>query len=183
MIRHHGTTTNLPRVKKLLVIGLILGVAACAASGSAKPLVGTPGAKVATDFTIDLVGGGSFTLSKALQDKPVVINFWASWCPPCRQEMPDLDAVARAIPGVQFIGVAIDDSPSNAAAYASQIGTSYPIAVDEDYTLDDAYAIQYLPQTWIIDRNGTVIRSVIRAVTAEELTAWIEEDLGIKAGS
>jgi thiol-disulfide isomerase/thioredoxin len=170
-------------VKKLLVIGLILGVAACAATTTSKPLVGKPGAKVATDFTIDLLDGGSFTLSRELQSRPVIINFWASWCPPCRQEMPDLDAVARAIPGVQFIGVAIDDTPSNAAAYAAEVGTSYPIAVDSDYALDDAYAIQYLPQTWIIDTDGTVARSVIRAVTAEELTAWIAEDLGIKPGS
>lgn len=170
-------------MKKLLIIGLIVGVAACAATSTSKPLVGKPGAQVATDFTIDLLDGGSFTLSRALQDKPVIINFWASWCPPCRQEMPDLDAVARAIPGVQFIGVAIDDSVSNAAAYAAQVGTSYPIAVDLDYALDDAYAIQYLPQTWIIDEDGTVTRSVIRAVTAEELTAWIAEDLGIKPES
>jgi len=170
-------------VKKLLIVALILGLAACSLNGTATPLVGTPGAQVATDFTIDLIGGGTFTLSNVLQDKPVILNFWASWCPPCRQEMPDLDTVARATPGVQFIGIAVDDVPSNASAYAAQIGVSYPIAVDEDYVVNDAYAVQYLPQTWIIDRNGTVTRSVVRAVTAEELTGWIAQDLGIKPES
>ena len=170
-------------MKKLLIVALVLGLAACSLNGTATPLVGTPGAKVATDFTIDLIGGGTFTLSKTLEDKPVVLNFWASWCPPCRQEMPELDAVARATPDVQFIGIAVDDVASNAAAYAAQIGVSYPIAVDEDYVVNDAYAVQYLPQTWIIDRNGTVTRSVVRAVTADELTAWIAQDLGIKSGS
>jgi thiol-disulfide isomerase/thioredoxin len=167
-------------VKKLLIVATMLGLVACSSlNGTSTPIVGTPGAKVATDFTVDLIGGGTFTLSKVLRDKPVVLNFWASWCPPCRQEMPDLDAVARATPGVQFIGIAVDDVASNATAYAAQIGVSYPIAVDEDYTVNDAYAVQYLPQTWIIDRNGTVTRSVVRAVTAEELTAWIAPDLGV----
>jgi thiol-disulfide isomerase/thioredoxin len=167
-------------VKKLLIVAMMLGLVACSSlNGTSTPIVGTPGAKVATDFTVDLIGGGTFTLSKVLRDKPVVLNFWASWCPPCRQEMPDLDAVARATPGVQFIGIAVDDVASNATAYAAQIGVSYPIAVDEDYTVNDAYAVQYLPQTWIIDRNGTVTRSVVRAVTAEELTAWIAQDLGV----
>jgi thiol-disulfide isomerase/thioredoxin len=167
-------------VKKLLIVATMLGLVACSSlNGTSTPIVGTPGAKVATDFTVDLIGGGTFTLSKVLRDKPVVLNFWASWCPPCRQEMPDLDAVARATPGVQFIGIAVDDVASNATAYAAQIGVSYPIAVDEDYTVNDAYAVQYLPQTWIIDRNGTVTRSVVRAVTAEELTAWIAQDLGV----
>jgi thiol-disulfide isomerase/thioredoxin len=169
--------------KALLITAVVALIAtACSTSGE-KALVGTPGLPVATDFTVTLVGGGTFTLSKTLSDKPVVINFWASWCPPCRAEMPDIDRVARNTPDVQFIGIAIDDTLSNALAYASSIGIGYPIAIDDNYTLADAYMVSVLPQTWLIDSNGAVVASFTGAVTADQLVDHIEQDLGVKAGS
>jgi thiol-disulfide isomerase/thioredoxin len=169
--------------KLLLALALTsLTVAACSTPGAERPLVGVPNenAQVAADFTIDLIGGGTFNLSKTLSDRPVVLNFWASWCPPCRQEMPDLDAVSRSVKGVQFVGVAIDDTKANAMAYAQSIGITYPIGVDVNYAISDAYGIHVLPQTWLIGQDGTVIRTIQGAVTDDSLRGYIEDDFGIK---
>lgn len=169
----------------LAVLAITLALAGCLSANAEKPIVGTPepGARVATDFKVDLIDGGTFTLSGALADRPVVINFWASWCPPCRQEMPDLEQVSRDVPGVQFVGIAIDDTQANASSYARQIGISYPIAVDANYAISDAYGVHVLPQTWLITQNGTIVRTVQGGVTKESLTGYIQEDLGVSAGS
>ncbi|HDL49569.1 MAG TPA: TlpA family protein disulfide reductase [Actinobacteria bacterium] len=164
---------------------IALALAAYFSAGADRPIVGSPDpdARVATDFKVDLIDGGSFTLSAVLADRPVVINFWASWCPPCRQEMPDLEQVSRDVPGVRFIGIAIDDTESNAASYVRQIGVTYPIAVDANYAISDAYGINVLPQTWLVTRNGTIVRTIQGAVTRESLTAYIKQDLGVSAGN
>ncbi|NIA25230.1 MAG: redoxin domain-containing protein [Gammaproteobacteria bacterium] len=169
----------------IAAMAIALALAGCLSAGAEKPIVGSPDpdARVAADFKIDLIDGGSFTLSAALADRPVVINFWASWCPPCRQEMPDLEQVSRDVPGVKFIGIAIDDTEANAASYARQIGVTYPIAVDTNYAISDAYGIHVLPQTWLVTQNGTIVRTIQGGVTRASLTRYIEEDLGVSAGS
>jgi len=172
-------------MKRSLIVlaAAALLLVACSPTNSETPIIGVPGGQTATDFKTNLIEGGSFTLSKALDDKPVVLNFWASWCPPCRQEMPGLDQVSRSISGVQFIGIAINDNPGDAATYVHQIGVSYPIGIDVNYVIEDAYGIRELPQTWLIDRKGTVVRTILGAVTAEQLTRYIADDLGVTAES
>ena len=174
------------RYRILIAVAVIaLTLAGCLSASAEKPIVGTPDpdARVATDFKIDLIDGGSFSLSSALADRPVVINFWASWCPPCRQEMPDLEQVSLDVPGVQFIGIAIDDTAANATAYARQIGITYPIGVDANYAISDSYGVHVLPQTWLITQNGTIVRTIQGGVTRESLTGYIEQDLGVSQGS
>jgi thiol-disulfide isomerase/thioredoxin len=170
-------------MKKTLIVlsAAALLLAACSSASAEKPIVGTPGQQTAVDFKVDLIDGGAFSLSNTLGDKPVVLNFWASWCPPCRQEMPGLDQVALNTPGVQFIGIAINDDPSNAISYAQQIDVHYPIGIDGNYVIEDAYGIHVLPQTWLIDQNGTVVRTIQGAVSADQLAEYIEDDLGVKA--
>lgn len=181
-----GGVLSLLAMRRIAFILIIAGVllAACGTSAE-KPIVAAAdgNAPAAADFTIKLSNGGSFTLSKTLADRPVVLNFWASWCPPCRQEMPDLDKTSKAIPGVQFIGVAVNDTPANAMAYVNQIGVTYPIAIDTSGAVTDAYGIHVLPQTWIIATDGTVVRTIQGAVTQDQLTEYIRQDLGINPGS
>lgn len=172
------------RYRMLIVATAIaLALAGCLSVGAKKPTVGSsnPDARVAADFKVDLIDGGSFTLSAALADRPVVINFWASWCPPCRQEMPDLEQVSRDIPGVRFIGIAIDDTETNAVKYVRQVGVTYPIAVDKNYAISDAYGINVLPQTWLVTQNGTIVRTIQGGVTRASLTGYIEQYLGVSA--
>jgi thiol-disulfide isomerase/thioredoxin len=165
----------------LVVFGLV--AAACSAGGE-QPIVAapSPGAAMAPDFTVETIDGVTFTLSETLRQRPVVINFWASWCPPCRLEMPDFDEISRATPGVQFIGVAIGDTEDAATAYAREIGISYPIAVDLTGSVAAAYGVNALPQTWLVAQNGQVVRTVRGAITKEVLSDLIRQDLGVTPG-
>lgn len=162
----------------MLVVGVL---AAACTSGGEQTFVAppSPGATVAPDFTVATIDGDTFTLSSALRSQPVVINFWASWCPPCRQEMPDLNEVSQTTAGVQFIGVAIGDTPDAAAAYAREIGITYPIGVDVSGTIAGAYAVNALPQTWLVNSNGEVVRTVRGAITKDVLRDLIRQDLGV----
>lgn len=108
----------------------------------------------APDFSVELLEGGTFTLSETGRG-PVVVNLWASWCPPCREEIPDISAFAEANPNVQVIGVAVEDREASAREFANEIGASYPLAMGTT-GFEDAYPNLGLPATYIIDADGTV---------------------------
>ena len=168
-------------MRRFAVLIVAFGLVATACSSGEQAFVATPspGATVAPDFTVATIDGDTFTLSSALRSQPVVINFWASWCPPCRQEMPDLNEVSQTTAGVQFIGVAIGDTPDAAASYAREIGITYPIGVDVTGTIAGTYAVNALPQTWLVNSNGEVVRTIRGAITEEVLRDLIRQDLGV----
>ncbi|HEX6947347.1 MAG TPA: TlpA disulfide reductase family protein [Acidimicrobiia bacterium] len=112
----------------------------------------------APEFQVELIDGGTFDLSRHLdaeQPRAVVINLWASWCIPCRKEMPELSAFADAHPDVTVIGVAVQDSESASRAFAAEIGATYPLALGDD-TFEDAYPTPGLPATFVIDGSGRI---------------------------
>jgi peroxiredoxin len=90
----------------------------------------------------------------------VVMNLWASWCPPCRAEMPDLQTVAAqyATRGVTIVGVNQGESPQRAAAFARSLGIEFPIWIDDEQRYGRVYAALGLPTTIVIDRVGNVVR-------------------------
>lgn len=118
---------------------------------------------LAPDFSLGLLDGGDVTLSK-LRGKPVVINVWASWCPPCRAEMPALEKAYRIYKemGVVVIGVntTYQDSKTDAAAFVQEFGLTFPIALDLDGAMTKNYLITGLPTTFFVDSQG-IVRSVI----------------------
>ena len=120
----------------------------------------------APEFSVDLFDGGDFTLSDAA-GTPVVVNLWASWCPPCREEIPDISAFAESHPDVQVIGVAVEDSERSAREFAAEIGASYPMAMGTT-SFEDAYPNLGLPATYIIDAGGTVT-DVFNGIVNEEI--------------
>lgn len=123
----------------------------------------------APDFTVPLIGGGSFTLSVQLasEEKPVVLNLWASWCIPCRTEMPEISRFAQANPDVKVIGVAVEDTRPEAEAFAAEIDVVFDLAFG-DRTFEAAYPRLGLPATYIIDANGTVAE-VFNGMVTESL--------------
>ncbi len=116
----------------------------------------------APDFSVELIGGGTFQLSEhlATDGRPVVLNFWASWCAPCRAEMPDFDQIASDKPGLLVLGIAVQDSDSNARAFADEIGVSYPLGIDSAETIAAQYRYLGLPATWFIAADGIIVDQV-----------------------
>ncbi len=115
------------------------------------------------------------------EGKVLVVNLWGSWCPPCRKEAPVLREVSEnlADQNVQFIGVLTKDKPAAANAFNKKAGITYPSIVDEDGSLQLAFAkslpSQAIPTTWIIDRNGKVAARIIDdKLTAKTLTDIID---------
>jgi len=117
----------------------------------------------APDFTLELLGGGEVNLSQ-LQGQPVVLNLWASWCLPCRAEMPAIERVYQSYKdrGLIILGVntTVQDNEDKAAAFVQEYGLTFPIPLDRDGTVSARYALGGLPTTFFIDREG-IIRSVI----------------------
>lgn len=116
---------------------------------------------------MEVIDGGSFTLSE-MRGSPVVVNLWASWCPPCREEIPDISAFATANPHVTVVGVAVEDSEQAAREFAAKIGATYPLALGTD-DFETAYPNIGLPATYILDENGTVTNIHNGIVTEETL--------------
>jgi len=132
--------------------------------------------EAAPDFSLELFDGSRFTLSSHLESdgRPLILNFWASWCPPCRAEMPDFDAAAIANPGVLILGVAVDDDPIAAEAFATEIAITYPAGFDETGMVSRGYPIAGLPATFVISADGIVLRTVLGRLTVEKIDELID---------
>ena len=117
----------------------------------------------APDFTLDLLEGGEITLSE-LQGNPVVLNLWATWCSPCREEMPAIENVYRRYKelGLTVIGLNLTSQDSEQAVYefVQELGLTFPIALDRDGSAANRYQLMGLPTTFFIDSQG-VIQSVV----------------------
>jgi len=119
-----------------------------------SPLVG----RAAPPFSLLPVGGGPPISLEGLRGKPVVVNFWATWCAPCLQEHDVLQQAARAHGAqVQFLGVVYDDEEARVRAFLSQYGTAYPSLLDVNGRTAIAYGVYGVPETYFIDAQGTIV--------------------------
>lgn len=110
--------------------------------------------------------------------EPVVVNFWATWCAPCVEEMPMLQRVADDL-GIRMIGVDyIDLQPDKAIALADELGITYPLVRDEDGAFGQAVGLIGTPTTLLVDGEGTVRRRLTGALTEAQLLTAIADDLG-----
>ena len=135
--------------------------------------------EAAPTFALPTLEGDLFDLAAhvAVGDKPVVLNLWASWCPPCRAEMPAINVASQRHPEVQFVGVAVNDDPDKAAEFAAEIDVSYTIAID-DGTVEDAYPVLGLPGTFFINSDGTIAKRHFGVVTVDSLDDDIADLFG-----
>lgn len=124
----------------------------------------------ADDFTLPLFDGGSIQLSE-LRGQVVVLNFWASWCPPCRQEARDLENAWQALrdEGVVFIGINIWDDRDDALAFIEEFGVTYPNGPDESNSIPVDYGLTGIPETFVIDAEGRIAAKFIGPITAPAL--------------
>lgn len=131
---------------------------------------------IAPDFTLETFEGETITLSQ-FRGQVVVINFWASWCDPCREEAPYLEATYRKYQdqGVVFIGVDYVDTDREARAYLEEFDITYYSGPDLGTRISDAYQIQGVPETFYIARNGEIRGVKLGPLVAPELDQKIEE--------
>lgn len=116
--------------------------------------------------------GSSVSLAQ-YRGKIVVMNLWASWCPPCRAEMPDLQrlAAANAHRGVEIVGVNEGESAQRARTFAASLGIRFPIWIDDGQRYGRLYAALGLPTTVVLDRNGVVAKGFDGALTYDQMRA------------
>ncbi|MBN2046490.1 MAG: redoxin domain-containing protein [Anaerolineaceae bacterium] len=127
---------------------------------------------LAPDFTLETLDGQTITLTK-LRGQPVIVNFWATWCPPCQQEMPAIERVYQAYhsDGLEILAVntTFQDSAADAAAFRDQIGLSFPILLDRAGSASADYQMQGLPSTYFIGRDGIIKAVVVGGPMSEAL--------------
>jgi peroxiredoxin len=110
---------------------------------------------LAPDFTLQDTNGKSWKLSE-LKGQVVFINFWATWCPPCREEMPSMQELYEAMPPDSFkmLTILSNDDPNLAMAFAEKVGFNFPILIDPFSETGQAYGITGVPETYIVDKQG-----------------------------
>ena len=135
--------------------------------------------EAAPAFALDTFEGERFDLADhlATDGRPVVLNLWASWCPPCRAEMPAIDTASQRHPEVRFVGVAVRDDAAAASAFAEEIAVSYTMAFD-DGTVEDRYPVLAMPATFFISGDGTIVKRHFGVVTVDSLDDDIAELFG-----
>lgn len=104
--------------------------------------------------------GGVVSLEEALKkNKAVLLNFWATWCPPCREEIPDLIKLQSdyGAKGFTVIGVDVGESPSKVSAFINKMGINYPIALDRDQEVVAQYGIVGIPTSYLVSSDGRII--------------------------
>ena len=147
------TTTRSSRVLRSAkaVLFAALAVAGSVASSAVAPATAAP------DFTLRAMNGPNLRLHEQI-GQVVMVNFWATWCGPCRQEMPHLNRLYEKYraSGFVLLGVNVDEDPRNAAAVAAKLGIKFPVLLDTDKKVSRLYNLATMPSTVMIDRDGRV---------------------------
>lgn len=130
----------------------------------------------APDFRLELLSDGEVTLSEQ-RGKVVVINFWASTCPPCRTEARDLESAWQAYQDkdVLFVGANIQDTLESAKRFLDEFGVTYPNGLDVGGRISIDYGVVGIPVTFVIDGQGTVARRWVGEIDMGTLQTWIDE--------
>lgn len=130
----------------------------------------------APDFSLTLFGTGETLHLSDLRGKVVVLNFWASWCPPCRQEAPTFERVWQAYKDrdVVFVGVDIWDTDEEAAKFLQEFGLTYPNGPDPIGQIAIDYGLTGIPETYFITRDGMIAQKAIGIVQEETFEQAIE---------
>jgi cytochrome c biogenesis protein CcmG, thiol:disulfide interchange protein DsbE len=168
--------------RTVLVIGVLIVVAIVFVlfAGLGKdpqhidsPLIG----REAPPFALKAVGTGEMIDIEKLRGKPVILNFWATWCGPCYEEHPTLVANARNLPDVQFVGVVFNDDEDKIMRFLAERGTAYPTLLDANGKTAIAYGVGGVPETFFINPAGKIMAKFEGPLSTELLQANLAKAL------
>jgi thiol-disulfide isomerase/thioredoxin len=171
------TTADMQRTQRILVyfLALTLGAVWIFLSGGKtdRPLQVAPQAGFAApEFVLQTPEGEAYSLSK-LKGRAVLVNLWATWCPPCRAEMPAIERVYREYKSRGFIALAVNatyqDDPAQLAPFIREYGLTFPILLDLSGGTGAAYELHALPSSFFINRDGVIEEVVIGGPMSEAL--------------
>jgi len=170
-------------VASLLSVGLLallgsqlLVPAQNQSDAGSSPLIGHP----APDFTLAVLGPHSSAASTihlaSLKGKPIMLNFWASWCIPCQHEAPLLQATWQSAqrPGIIFLGIDFQDAHSDGLNFLQTYGITYPNVADDTGSTTIDYGVSGIPETFFIDRQGVIVSKVIGELTRQTLQSNLQ---------
>ena len=133
-----------------------------ASTGNALPVEAVEGA-IAPDFTLKDLSGHELRLSD-LKGKVVLLNFWATWCPPCRKEVPSLVSLNSQMSGkaFQMVTVSIDEGGKQAIEeFFASAGVTLPVLLDTDRNISKLYGTTGVPETFIVNQRGAIVKKVV----------------------
>lgn len=153
-----------------LAVGGFLVTGGSTNNGTSSPPATAGKKEYAPNFTLSLIDGKNFQLNEH-KGKPILINFFASWCLPCREEMPVLVKTAREYgpKGVVFLGVAVDDTEEKMKDFIVRYEVNFPVGLDKTAEVQKSFGLYGIPTTYFIDKQGVINYFHSGAVTEELL--------------
>ena len=154
--------------------GLYMGLQPASEVGGAGPSASA--GQTAPDFVLPAyVGGSSVSLSQ-YKGKVVLVNFWATWCPPCRQEVPDFVKVQSELrpAGFEIVGISLDDGPDPVAGFVKEQGINYAVAMGDEHVTQQYGGVRAIPTSFLLDREGKVVKMYQGAIEAETLRSAVK---------
>ena len=168
--KRHG---GIPVYRWVWFLALTLLLAACGGSGSGLSEGITEG-HLAPDFRLEALDGRQISLSE-YRGQVVLINFWATWCEPCRAEFPDLEAVyqARRDDGFVVLGVNSHETSGAITPFVTAMGASYPILIDDGSRVAKTYRPVGLPMSLLVDQEGIIQERHLGVLTEDQLQEYL----------
>jgi len=148
----------------ILISAILIGLLVYQIMSHSKEKAATDG----VDFRLLTVDGKEYSLSD-FRGKKVLLNFFATWCPPCRAEIPDFERFHRENKDVVLIGINIQEDKATVEEFLSSMGVTYPVLLDRDGKVSAQFGIEGIPTTFLIDKNGKIVAKNVGMMTYEQL--------------